>query len=41
MTMKSMIFWGRILVGTAFVMLVPLSASAELRSVELAVRGMD
>ena len=39
--MKSMTPWKRILVGTAFVMLLPLPASAELRSVELAVRGMD
>jgi hypothetical protein len=41
MTMKAMTSWRRLLVGTAFVMLLPLPASAELRSVELAVRGMD
>jgi hypothetical protein len=41
MTMTSMTPWRRILVGTAFVLLFPLPASAELRSVELAVRGMD
>ena len=31
----------RLLLGTVFVMWVPLPASAELKSVELAVRGMD
>ena len=41
MNMKSMISVRRLLLGTVFVMLLPLPAGAELRSVELAVRGMD
>ena len=41
MSMQSSKFFRRLLLGTLFVLLLPLPASAELRSVELAVRGMD